>query len=116
MTVLDLKGRERIRGATLALHQSIRCLAIEGKTQVLLDLAFVNDIDSSALGELVASHATLEAKGGALKLMRITESVQEQMSMAEVLEVFDVYDNEPKALASFVREPLRIVEHQPFFM
>jgi len=116
VTVLDLKGRERIRGATLALHESIRCLAIEGKTQVLLDLAFVKHIDSSGLGELMASHLTLEQKGGTLKLMHVTESVHELMSMAKVLEVFDVYDNEPKALASFVREPLRIVENQSFFM
>ena len=116
VTVLDLKGRERIRGAALVLHESIRCLAGEGKTQVLLDLASVKHIDSGGLGELIASHVTLDKKGGALKLMHITESVHEQMSAAEVLEVFDVYDNESKALASFVREPLRIVEHQPFFM
>ena len=37
VTILDLKGRERIRGATIALHESIRCLAGEGKIQVLLD-------------------------------------------------------------------------------
>jgi hypothetical protein len=30
--------------------------------------------------------------------------------------VFDVYDDEPEAVASFVGETLRIVEHQPFFM
>jgi len=116
VTVLDLKGRERIRGATTALYESIRCLAAEGKTQVLLDLAWVKHIDSAGMGELIASHVALGKKGGALKLMHITDSVYELMTITKLLTVFDVYDDEPEALASFVREPLRIVEPQPLFM
>lgn len=116
VTVLDLKGRERIRGATIALHESIRCLAREGKIQVLLDLAWVKHIDSGALGELVASHVTLDEKGGALKLMHMTEKVHELMTLTKVLPVFEVYADEPEALASFVGETLRMVEHRPFFM
>ena len=116
VTVLDLKGRERIRGATIALHESIHCLAGEGKIQVLLDLAWVNHIDSGGLGELVSSHLTLDEKGGALKLMHMTESVHKLMTNSNLLTFFDVYDDEPKALASFVGETLRIVERQPFFM
>ena len=116
VTVLDLKGRERIRGATIVLHESIRCLAREGKTQVLLDLAWVKHIDSNGLGQLIASHVTLDNKGGALKLMHMTESVHELMRITKLLTVLDVYDDEPKALASFVGETLRIVERSPFFM
>ena len=116
VTILDLKARERIRGATIALHESIRCLAREGKTQVLLDLAWVKHIDSGGLGELIASHVTLDREGGALKLMHMTESVQELLTITKLLTVFDVYEDEPKALASFVGETLRLVEAQPFLM
>ena len=116
VTILDLKGRERIRGATIALHESIRCLAGEGKIQVLLDLAWVKHIDAGGLGELVASHVTLDEKGGALKLMHITESVHELMRITKLLPVFDVFEDEPKALASFGGEALRVIERQPFLM
>ena len=116
VTILDLKGRERISGATIALHESIRCLAGEGKTQVLLDLAWVKHIDSAGLGELIASHVTLDKKGGALKLMHMTESVHELMAITKLLTIFDVYNDEPEALASFVGETLRIVNPQPFFI
>ena len=116
VTILDLKGRERIRGVTLELHRSIRSLADEGKIQVLLDLAWVKHIDSNGLGELISSHVTLDDKGGALKLMHMTESVHEQMSNTRLLTVFDVYDDEPEALASFGGVTLKIVERQPFFM
>ena len=116
VTILELKGRERIRGASLALHESIRCLAREGKIQVLLDLALVEHIDPLGLGELVSSHVTLDEQGGAFKLMHMSESVHELMINTKLLPVFDVYDDEPEALASFVGETLRIVERQPFFM
>lgn len=106
VTVLDLKGRERIRGTTLALHESIRCLALEGKIQVLLDLAQVKHIDSCGLAELVSSHVTLDEKGGAFKLMHMTESVHELMTITNLLTVFDVYDDEPTALAGFVGKKL----------
>jgi len=115
VTILDLKGRERIRGA-MTLHESIRCLAREGKIQVLLDLSWVKHIDSGGLGELVSSHVTLDEKGGALKLMHMTESVQQLMTVTNLLTVFDVYDDEPEALASFAGKTLGIVERQPFFM
>ena len=116
VTILDLKGRERIRGATIGLHESIRCLAGEGKIQVLLDLAWVKHIDATGLGGLVSSHVTLDEKCGALKLMHMTESLHEQMTSTKLLKVFDVYDDEPEALSSFVGQTLRIVERQPFFM
>jgi len=116
VTILDLKGRERLRGVTVALHKSIRCLSDEGKNQILLDLAWVKHIDSIGLGELVSSHVTLRDKGGALKLMHMAESVHELLTITKLLTVFDVYDDEPEALASFVGETLRIVERQPFFM
>ena len=73
-------------------------------------------LEAGALGELVSSHVTLDEKGGALKLMHMTESVHELMTHTRLLTIFDVYDDEPEALASFVGETLRIVERQPFFM
>lgn len=116
VTVLDLKGRVRIGGGTVALHKAIRSLVEEGKTQILLNLAGVTHIDSSGLGELVSSHITLRDKGGQIKLAHLTERLRELMTITKLLTVFDVYDDEPQALSSFTGNVLRIVEPQPFFM
>lgn len=116
VTVLDLKGRVRIGGGTVALHKAIRSLVEEGKTQILLNLTGVTHIDSSGLGELISSHVTLNNKGGEIKLAHLTERLRELMTITKLLAVFDVYDDEPKALASFLGGTLRVVEHQPFFM
>jgi anti-sigma B factor antagonist len=116
VTVLDLKGRVRIGGGTIALHKAIRVLVDEGKTQILLNLANVSYIDSSGLGELISSHVTLNNKGGEIKLVHLTERLRELMTITKLLTVFDVYDDEPEALASFVGEALMIKEARPFFM
>jgi anti-sigma B factor antagonist len=116
VTVLDLKGRIRISGGTLALHRSIRCLVDEGKTKILLDLTGVTQIDSTGLGELISSQVTLSNKSGEIKLVHLTERVRDLMTISKVLTVFDVYDNEPDALASFTGHVLSVVEPQAMFM
>jgi anti-sigma B factor antagonist len=116
VTVLDLKGRIRINGTNLVLHRSIRCLAEEGKTKILLNLAEVTHIDSIGLGELISSQITLSNKGGEIKLVHLTERLRELMTITKVLSMFDVYDNEPDALASFTGHVLTVVEPQAAFM
>jgi len=116
VAVLDLKGRIRINGGTLALHRSIRCLVEEGKTKILLNLAGVTHIDSTGLGELISSYVTVSNKGGLIKLVHLTERLKDIMTITKLLTVFDVYDNEPDALASFTGHVLSVVESQSTFM
>ena len=116
VTVLDLKGRIRIGGVTIALHKAIRCLVSEGKNQILLNLAGVSHIDSSGLGELISSHVSLSNEGGTIKLVHLTESLRELMTITRLLAVFDVYDDEPEALESFAGQVVRIPKAQAFFV
>jgi anti-sigma B factor antagonist len=116
VAVLDLKGRIRINGGTLALHRSIRCLIEEGKTKILLNLAGVTHIDSTGLGELISSYVTVSNNGGQIKLVHLTERLQDIMTITKLLTVFDVYDNEPDALASFTGHVLSVVESQSTYM
>ena len=109
VTVLDLKGRVRIVGSTIALHRSVRCLVDEGKTQILLDLKGVTDIDSGGLGELISSLRTVTNRGGTFKLVHLTEKLRELMSITKLLTVFDISEEESAALDSFTGEGLKIV-------
>lgn len=115
VTVLDLKGRVRI-GCSTALHEAIRCLVREGKTQVLLNLAGVTHVDSTGFGELISSHITLSDQGGAIKLVHLTERLRDLMTITKLLTVFEVYDNESDALASFSGHTLSVVEPQSVLM
>jgi len=101
VTILDLKGRLRVGGNAVALHRSIRSLVLEKKTQIILNLAGVTFIDSCGLGELVASQISVENKGGEIKLIGLTDQLQELLRATRLLAVFDTYANEAEAIQSF---------------
>lgn len=115
VTILDLKGRTRVGGTTVALHRSIHTLLSEEKNLILLNFSGVTHVDSCGLGELVASYVTARAKGGDIKLLMVTESLRELMSLTNLLSVFDVYENESDALASFANHVLTLKKPQFFF-
>ena len=116
VTVLDLKGRIRITGRARGLHKSIRNLVEEGKTRILLNLSQVTHIDSSGLDELVSSRVTVSNKGGEIKLLHLTEQMREVITTANLSALFDIYNDEYDAIASFKREVLRVAQPLPSFV
>ena len=101
VTILDLSGEVRIGDSSVALRESVRNLADQGKKKVLLNLAGVKYIDSSGIGELIANYTTMKRQGGQLKLLSLTDRVQNLLVITKLLTVFDAYDNEAEALKSF---------------
>ena len=101
VTILDLNGEVRIGDASVALRDAIRKLVDGGKTKVLLNLGGVKYMDSTGIGELIANYTTLSRKGGQLKLLNLTERIQNLLVITKLLTVFDAYDNEAEALRSF---------------
>ena len=101
VTILDLSGEVRIGDGSIALRDSIRKLADEGKKKVLLNLGGVKYIDSSGIGELIANYTTISRQGGQLKLLNLTDKIQNLLVITKLLTVFDAYEDEAEALKSF---------------
>jgi len=101
VTVLDMDGKVTIGEGSVALRTAIRRLLEEGKKKILLNLAGVGYIDSSGIGELVSSYTAIGAKGGQLKLLKLTQKLQDLLAITKLLTVFDVYDSEADALNSY---------------
>ncbi len=101
VTILDLNGAIRMGQGSIALRDSIRGLVDGGKTKILLNLAGVKHVDSSGIGELIANYTTLSKAGGQLKLLNLTERIQNLLVITKLLTVFDVYEAESEALNSF---------------
>lgn len=110
--VLEIDGDLRIGGSSDALRKAIHRLMMEGQKRILLNLAHVSYVDSSGLGDLIASHLTLEKNGGEIKLLRLTQRVRELMVITRLLTVFDIYEDETEALDSFKRDEL-VLTTQP---
>lgn len=113
VTVLDMDGEIRIDGGSVEYRNTIRRLLGEGRKKVLLNLAGVSHIDSSGLGELIASRLTLNEGGGQIKLLHLTQRIRELMTITKLLTVFDVYESGTEALDSFKSPAPMLEEHLP---
>ena len=101
ITILDMDGKVTIGEGSVALRNAIRRLLGEGKKKILLNLAGVGYVDSSGIGELVSSFTSVNKEGGQLKLLGLTQKIQERLAITKLLTVFDVFENEGEALGSY---------------
>ena len=67
VTIVDLDGRIVLGDETEQLRSAVRELIAKGKKKIILNLAGVDYIDSSGVGELVASFTAVRNAGGELK-------------------------------------------------
>jgi anti-sigma B factor antagonist len=101
VTVLDLSGRITLGEGSVQLRDAIRDLISKGLKSILLNLGDVNYIDSSGLGELVSAFTTSKNQGASLKLLKLTKKVHDLLQLTKLYTVFDIYDDEASAIASF---------------
>jgi anti-sigma B factor antagonist len=101
VTVLDLSGRITLGEGSVQLRDAIRDLIGKGQNRILLDLGEVNYIDSSGLGEMVSAYTSARNQGATLKLLKLTKKVHDLLQLTKLYTVFDIYDDEASAIASF---------------
>jgi anti-sigma B factor antagonist len=101
VTVVDIGGRITLGEGSALLRKTIRELLEEGRRKILLNLADVNYIDSSGIGELVTAFTTVKKNGGDLKLLHLTKKVHDLLQLTKLFTVFDVYSDESIAVTSF---------------
>jgi len=99
--ILDCSGKITLGEGTMSIRNTVRDVLQSGAKKVILNLADISYIDSSGVGELVSSYTTTVNKGGKLKLLKLTNKLRELLTITKLLTVFEIYDNEKDALASF---------------
>ena len=89
------------KGGNVILKDKVQSLLQQGHKNLLVDLSGVSYVDSAGLGELVQAYATTKNRGGALKLLNVTKRLKDLLIVTKLLTVFDAFDSEATALASF---------------
>jgi anti-sigma B factor antagonist len=89
------------KGGDVLLKDKVQSLLHQGYTNLLIDLSGVSYVDSAGLGELVQTYVTAKNRGGRLRLLNPTKRLKDLLVVTKLLTVFDSYDNEAAALASF---------------
>ena len=101
VTVLDVKGKLTLGEGDELLKDKINSLVQQERKSILLNLEGVPYIDSAGLGEIVRTYTTVSRQGGKLKLVHLTKRIQDLLSITKLLTVFETFDSEQEALASF---------------
>ncbi|MGW4895439.1 STAS domain-containing protein [Kitasatospora sp. NPDC004240] len=101
VTVLDVKGRITIGEGDMALRESVRTALEGGAKKILVNLENVTTIDSSGVGELVSSYTAVSNQGGRLKLVNLPPKVNDILAITQLITIFETYDSESEAVASF---------------
>ncbi|HEX6821345.1 MAG TPA: STAS domain-containing protein [Candidatus Sulfotelmatobacter sp.] len=101
VTILDVKGRIVLGDEIGDLRDAVRGLVADGKKKIILNLADVDYIDSSGVGELVGCFTTVRNAGGELKLLKLSQKVQDVLYVTKLYTVFDIREDEFTAVKSF---------------
>ena len=101
VTILDVHGRIILGDELGLVRDAVHALITEGKKKIILNLAGVDFIDSSGVGELVGCFTTVRNAGGELKLLNLTQKVHDVLTVTKLYTVFDIRDDEFKAVKSF---------------
>ena len=101
VTIIEPKGKITIGAGDVALRDTIEKASESGTAKLLVDLQGVSKMDSSGLGELIAAHNTVTEHGGKIRLMNLPSKLYGVLGATQIVSVFDVFDDEHEAVASF---------------
>jgi anti-sigma B factor antagonist len=101
VTIIDTLGQLTQGAAGDALRDKVGSLLQQGHRNILVNLGAVSYMDSSGLGALVSSFATVQRQGGALKLINLTKRLNDLLVITKLSNVFECFDDETAAVDSF---------------
>ncbi len=101
VNIIDWSGKITLGEGTSAIRTKVRDIVNSGSKKIIMNLADVNYIDSSGVGELVAAYTSVSNQGGKLKLLNLNKKVHQLLTITKLLTVFDVFENENAAVESF---------------
>ncbi len=84
-----------------ALRESIQSLLREKRKNILLNLSGLLYLDSSGIGELARTYVAVLKQGGELKVIGLTQKVEEVLKITHLSQVFQEFPDEQTALRSF---------------
>ncbi len=101
IAILDLSGKLMGGPDAEAFNEALRTLMHEGVLNFIVNLEKVNWVNSTGLGILISGYTTVKRAGGELKLMKVTERIENIFIVSKLSTVFQSYATEDEALRSF---------------
>jgi anti-sigma B factor antagonist len=101
VAILDLQGKILIGDDINDLRVAVNNLVKDKEKKVLLNFEQVPYLDSTGLGEVVKSYTTIKRTGGMVKILNLSSKVKDLMTITKLITVFETFEDEEQAVASF---------------
>jgi anti-sigma B factor antagonist len=101
VVIVDLDGDLVAGVGDVVLREAVNQLLAQDRRRILINLAQVERLDSSGLGELVASWKLAHRFGASMKLLRPGDRVRYTLHLSQVLPLMEVFEEEAPAVRSF---------------
>lgn len=99
--VIEVRG-ELYRTEIDELKERVQEFLADDRSNIILDLSGCTHMDSAGLGQIVQCWRDCERATGTLKLLGpFASSIRHKFEITKLDTVFDMFDNEPEAVASF---------------
>jgi anti-anti-sigma factor len=99
--IIALSGHVRMGEQVEKMRNDIDANFSSGQTRMVVSMEGVRSLDSSALGVLVRSLTMAKQRGGTIKLAHVPPSVAQTLQITGIWRLFEVFDNDQKAVDSF---------------
>lgn len=100
VTIVFCAGRITFGDEANALRERVKTLLSSTK-KIVLNFANVTNIDSGGLGTLVGLYSSARSIGADIKLAALGQRLRDVLAITKLSTVFEVYENDQQALASF---------------
>jgi anti-sigma B factor antagonist len=107
VTLLQVKGHLVADTGDRLFVERIGSLVAAGSLNLLVSLRDVTYIDSAGVGALVAMYLHVTRRGGRFKILCPSSRACHVLQITYLNHVFEVYEHEEEALATFAAPPLR---------
>ncbi len=101
ITIIDLQGNIMFEDGDLELRGAVTRVLDAGRKKVILNMAEVPYMDSAGLSELVRTFVAINKRGGRMALLDLTRKVNDLLTIAKLLTVFETFDSEAEAVKGF---------------
>jgi len=102
VTILSPQGRIVFGEEAAAFRENLKRV-LSSSRQIVVNLSGVSYIDSGGLGTLVGVYSSARASGADIKLTGLGQRLRDVLQITKLVTVFEVYDSEQEAIASFHR-------------
>ncbi len=101
VVILEMSGKLMGGPDAGAIDEILKNLIHEGYKNVIVSMERVKWVNSTGLGILISGYTTLKKSGGELKLLKVSDRIENIFIVSKLFTVFDSYQDEDEAVQSF---------------